>query len=95
MELQVVPSFPVELTPPIAIIPHGATVERDLRVTVSYGGLEPVSGVVELVLPDGWEQTPDRALVEFTREDEARTVLFSVKPAAGVAIGEYPIGASF
>ena len=95
MELQVVPSFSVGLTPPIAIVPRGATVERDLRVTVGYGGLEPVSGVVELVLPDGWEQTPDRAVVEFTREDEARTVLFRVKPAAGVAIGEYPIGATF
>ena len=95
MELQVVPPFAVEVTPPVAIVPQGAALERDLRVTVRYGGRESVAGVVGLVLPDGWEQTPGRVAVEFTREDEVRTVRFRVRPASGAAVGEYRIGATF
>ena len=95
MELQVVPPFAVEVTPSVAIVPRGADLERDLRVTVRYGRREPAAGVVRLVLPSGWEQTPDRAAVEFAREDEVRTVRFRVRPAPGAIVGEYRIGATF
>ena len=47
------------------------------------------------MLPDGWGQTPGRVAVEFTREDEVRTVRFRVRPASGAAVGEYRIGATF
>ncbi|MEE2790095.1 MAG: PIG-L family deacetylase [Acidobacteriota bacterium] len=95
MELQVVPPFAVEVTPSVAIVQLGEELEQDLRVTVQYGGRESVVGVVGLVLPPGWEQTPDSVPVEFTREDEVRTVRFQVKPASGAAVGAYRIGATF
>ena len=94
MELQVVPRFAVEVTPHIAIIPFGAPDARDVRVTVRYGGREPATGAVTLELPAGWQATPTSATLEFSREDEARTVPFVVRPPGGVATGEYRIGAA-
>ena len=92
MELQVVPRFVVEVTPQIAIIPLGAPDAREVRVTVRHAGRESASGAVALELPAGWQATPARATVEFSREDEARTVRFTVRPAGG-AEGEFRIGA--
>jgi hypothetical protein len=94
MELQVVPRFAVEVTPQIAILPLGATEPREVRVTVRHGGQEPSVGTVALDLPVGWQSSPVSAPVEFAREEEARTVRFSVRPTAGVAAGEYRIGAT-
>ena len=94
MELQVVPRFAVDLTPQIAIIPLGAPVTRDVRVTVRYGGREPATGAVTLELPPGWQVMPASARVEFSREDESLTVPFTVRPPAGVAAGAYRIGAT-
>ena len=94
MELQVVPRFAVEVTPLIAIIPLGAPDARDVRVTVRHGGREPATGTVTLELPAGWQATPASAVVEFSREDEARTMRFAVRPPAGVAAGEYRVGAT-
>ena len=94
MELQVVPRFAVEVTPRIAIIPLGAPAVRDVRVMVRYGGREPARGAVTLELPAGWQATPTRATLEFSREDEAKTVRFEVRPPGGVAAGEYRIGAT-
>jgi len=93
MELQVVPRFAVEVTPQIAIIPLGASAPREARVTVRHGGREPGVGSVSLRLPAGWQSTPERATVEFSREDVAQTVRFTVRPAPGVPAGEYRIGA--
>ncbi len=94
MELQVVPRFAVDVTPQIAILPLGTAEPREVRVTVRYGGQGPASGSVALALPEGWESSPERAPVEFAREEEARTVRFTVRPTAGVAAGEYRIGAT-
>jgi len=94
MELQVVPRFAVEVTPRIAIIPRDAPAARDVRVMVRYGGREPATGVVTLELPAGWQATPTSATLEFSREDEARTVRFEVWPPGGVTEGEYRIGAA-
>ena len=93
MELQVVPRFAVEVTPHIAIIPLGAPDVREVRVLVRYGGREPATGAVTLELPTGWQATPTSATLEFSREDEAKTVRFVVRPPGGVAAGEYRIGA--
>ena len=94
MELQVVPRFTVEVTPRIAIIPLGSPKARQVRVTVRHAGRDPATGAVTLELPAGWQATPARATVEFSREDEARTVRFMVRPAGGVAAGEYRIRAT-
>ena len=95
MELHVVPSFALEVTPQVAIIPLGSELTRTLRVTVRYGGREPAAGLVRLELPTGWQQTPESVPVEFLREDETRTVRFTVRSAPGAAAGEYRIGATF
>ncbi|MDP7691886.1 MAG: NEW3 domain-containing protein, partial [Vicinamibacterales bacterium] len=94
MELQVVPRFAVEATPQIAIIPLGAPDAREVRVTVRHAGREAASGAVALELPAGWQATPARAPVEFSREDEAQTVRFTVRAPAAVTAGEYRIGVS-
>ncbi len=94
MELQVVPRFAVEVAPKIAIIPLGAPAARDVRVMVRHGGREPATAAVTLELPAGWQATPASAILEFTREDEAKTVRFLVRPPGGVAAGEYRIGAT-
>jgi hypothetical protein len=61
---------------------------------VLHGGQEPASGTVALVLPAGWQSSPERIPVEFAREDESRTIRFAVRPATGVGAGEYRIGAT-
>ncbi len=94
MELQVVPHFAVEVTPSIAIIPLGAPDAREVRVTVRHAGREPDTGLVALDLPAGWQATPGRATVEFSREDEAQTVRFTVQAPDGVRAGEHVIGAT-
>ena len=94
MELQVVPRFAVEVTPQIAIIPLNAPTAREVRVMVRHGGREPATGAVTLELPAGWQATPTSATVEFSREDEVRTVRFEVRPPEGVAAGEYRVGAT-
>ena len=94
MELQVVPTFAVEVTPGVAILPQGAADEREVRVTVRHGGRGAGGGEVRLALPSGWRSTPEQATVAFTREDESQTVRFRVRPSEGVATGEYRIRAS-
>ena len=94
MELQVVPRFAVEVTPQITILPLGTAEPREVRVTVRHGSQEPSSGSVALELPEGWASSPERAPVEFVREEEARTVRFTVRAPAGVAAGEHRIGAT-
>jgi LmbE family N-acetylglucosaminyl deacetylase len=97
MELTVVPALAVRVSPDIAIVPAGrgasAAVDRDLRVTVTNGTKGATVGRVTLDVPSGWRVTPAAAAVNFTREDEAQTVRFTVRPAATTAIGQYPIRA--
>ena len=95
MDLHVVPPFAVDVAPRIAIAPLGAAEPRDVRVTVRNGGAGAADGVVSLDLPEGWRGEPERIPVAFTREDEARTVRFAVRPAAGAPVGDYRIGARF
>ena len=90
--LIVVPQFAVEITPEIVIIPWQTKAPREVRVTVTNTGREPATGEVTLEVPAGWTQTPDATTVRFNREDETRTVRFTVSP--GVAtIGSYQVQA--
>ena len=79
-EISVVPRLAVEVSPDIAIIPRGSGGSRVVRVTVANGWPGPFEGDVRLDLPAGWTATPPTHLVRFSREDEARTVRFTVTP---------------
>ena len=95
MALQVTPRFAVSMTPEIAIIPANANADasvREVRVTVTNTGPGPGEGEVRLELPAGWSAAPPAAHVAFSREDESRTVRFSVS-AEEASPGEYRVGA--
>ena len=97
MELHVVPRFSVRPAADIAIIPAAAARDpkggRELRVTVTSGAPGASSGTVALVLPAGWRVVPASAPVSFAREDESRTVRFSIAPPSDVRPGSYPVRA--
>jgi LmbE family N-acetylglucosaminyl deacetylase len=97
MELTVVPALALRVSPDIAIVPAGrgatAAVDRDIRVTVTNGRKGATTGQVKLEVPAGWRVTPATSAVSFTREDEAHTIRFTVRPDAKAATGQYPIRA--
>ena len=93
MDLQVVPRFAVSMTPDIAIIPAGSDTAREVRVTVTNTAPDAAEGSVVLDLPAGWSAAPASVPVRLSREDESRTVRFSVS-ADGAAAGEYTVGAA-
>jgi len=100
MELNVVPTFAVSVSPQIVVVPRrpgaaatGAPVGRELRVTVINGGEGPASATVRLKIPSGWRVTPQTASVSLTREDESTTTRFTVTPPARAAVGEHQISA--
>jgi LmbE family N-acetylglucosaminyl deacetylase len=97
MELLVVPRYSVTVTPDIAIVPESAvkagSSDRELRVTVVNGNKGASKAEVSLQLPKGWSARPASAPLEFTREDEADTVRFTVRPAPGAGPGQYPVKA--
>ena len=95
MELTVVSPLALRVTPSIAIVPAGrgatSAVSREVRVTVSNHAKGATTGQVRLDAPTGWTTTPATQAVSFTREDEAQTVRFSVRPAAKTALGQYTV----
>jgi len=66
---------------------------REIRVTVVNDTKGPAEAGVTLTLPPGWGATPAEHALAFTREDEAQTVRFQVRPAASVRTGEFRVGA--
>ncbi len=94
MELTVVPRLALRVTPSIAIVPAGrgapAAVDREVRVTVANHGKGAGTGQVRLDAPAGWTATAAQA-VTFTREDEAQTVRFTLRPAAKTPLGQYVV----
>jgi hypothetical protein len=98
MELTVVPRLAVRVSPDIAIAPAGrgvspATIEREIRVTVTNHQKGATAGQVALNMPSGWRVTPATSQVTFAREDEELTLRFMVRPAATTALGQYSIKA--
>ena len=96
MELKVVPSFAVSVSPRIVVFPvkGGAAAQtRELRVTVVNGTKGPSSASVRLKAPAGWRVTPPTAPVTFSREDEAVTARFVVSAPAAAAEGDAVISA--
>ena len=90
--LNVVPRLSVDVSPGIAIIPRRAGGSHVVCVTVSNAWSGPGEGVVGLVLPIGWTADPMTQVVRFSREDERRTVRFTVLPG-GARVGEHSIAA--
>ena len=85
MELHVAPRFAVSMTPEVAVVPAGGESSREVRVTVTSAGREAAAADVTLDLPAGWRARPERVSVRFSREDESRTVRFTVSGgSAGV-----------
>jgi hypothetical protein len=52
-----------------------------------------IETVVSLKVPDGWASTPTEQPVKFSRENEAQTVRFQLRPTAAVSSGEFPVAA--
>jgi hypothetical protein len=82
----------VSLTPDIAIVPLGQTLQRsgtnvpgsgrEVRVEVINHTKGAASGEVRLDAPAGWAATPASIPVSLAREDESVTVRFSLTPNA-------------
>jgi hypothetical protein len=73
--------------------PAPANEGREIRVTVVNNTKGPVESSVRLTTPPGWTSTPPEQSITFSREDEARTVRFQVRPAATTKSGAYAVGA--
>ncbi|MEO5739892.1 MAG: PIG-L family deacetylase [Vicinamibacterales bacterium] len=95
IELTVVHRLALRATPPIAIVPAGrgatAAVNREVRVTVANHAKGATNGQVRMDSPAGWTTTPPVQPVNFTREDEAQTVRFVLRPAAKTPLGQYNV----
>ncbi len=100
MELNVVPTFAVTLSPAIVVVPTrsasgraAAGNSRELRVTVTNGAKGAATATVRLRTPAGWHVTPQTASVHFTREDESATTRFMLAPPSGIRAGDVKIAA--
>jgi LmbE family N-acetylglucosaminyl deacetylase len=100
MELHVVPAWSLRAAPDIAIVPSGAQgaqdapSAREIRVTVVNGSRGTASASVRLAAPDGWRVAPGAEDVTLTRQDEARTLRFTVTPPPNTPPGEYRLRAT-
>jgi LmbE family N-acetylglucosaminyl deacetylase len=94
MELNVVPSFSVSITPGLAVIPaSGAAQKREIYVSVINGTKGAAKTSVALDLPPGWKATPPSAPLNFSHEDEALSARFEVAVPAGAKTGQYTLRA--
>jgi LmbE family N-acetylglucosaminyl deacetylase len=99
MELNVVPSLAVSVSPSIVVVPKrggsavAASAGRELRVTVINGGKGAATATVSLKAPSGWRVSPASAALSFTREDESVTTRFIVTPPANATAGDQEISA--
>ena len=106
MELNVVPSFAVSMSPRIAVVPLKAPLTaravdkrvppaqtRELRVTVINGTKGAATATVSLKAPAGWRVVPPSAPVTFSREDEATTTRFTLAAPAKLQAGDVDITA--
>jgi hypothetical protein len=95
MELNVVPTFSVSLTPTLAVVPSaaGRMAERDVFVSVTNGTKGKAQATVALELPAGWTASPSSAPLAFDHEDESLTARFQVTAPAQAKTGEYTLRA--
>jgi LmbE family N-acetylglucosaminyl deacetylase len=98
MELKVVPAVGVSVSPEIAIVARGGTddasrkaLSREIRVTATSGAGSIASTELALQVPDGWRADPPNARLSFSRQDEARSIRFTVRPPAAVKADDYRV----
>jgi hypothetical protein len=99
MELNVVPSFSVRVTPPLAVVPSTASGQpgagtREIHVAVTNSTKTATDATVRLDAPAGWVVTPPSATVSFTREDESLSARFEVTAPAHPRPGAYTLRAA-
>src|SRR5436190_1699016 len=85
-------SMPANARQPAAAGPPAA--DREIRVTVVNDTPGRAETTVQLEVPRGWTAEPPHQSVTFDREDESKTVRFTVKPAASAQIAEFRVRAS-
>jgi hypothetical protein len=68
-------------------------VSREIRVTVVNDTPAATDSVVKLELPQGWTATPVEQAVTFSRQDEAQTVRFTIRPGASLQPGDFLVKA--
>jgi LmbE family N-acetylglucosaminyl deacetylase len=94
MELNVVPSFSVRMTPPLAVFPaNAATTEREVHVSVTNSTKTAAKVSVALDLPVGWKATPPNVSLSFDHEDESLSARFQLTAPPQVQAGEYTLRA--
>ncbi len=94
MELNVVPSFSVRMTPPLAVFPaNAAATQREVHVSVTNGAKTAAKVSVALDLPTGWTATPPSVALSFDHEDESLSARFQLTAPAQVKAGEYTLRA--
>jgi hypothetical protein len=94
MELNVVPSFSVRMTPPLAVFPaNAATTQREVHVAVTNSTKSAAKVSVALDLPAGWKTTPPNMPLSFDHEDESLSARFQLTAPAQVRTGEYTLRA--
>ena len=96
MELNVVPTYSVRVTPPLTVVPApsaGATVAREIHVAVTNGAKSASDVSVTLELPAGWSATPASVPIAFAHEDESLSARFMVTAPATVKTGDYAVRA--
>ncbi len=99
MELNVVPSFSVRMTPPLAVVPSTAAGQspaagtREIHVAITNSTKGATDATVRLEVPGGWTVTPATATVSFTREDESLSARFEVTAPRQARTGAYTIRA--
>ena len=83
MELNVVPTFSVAVTPGLAIFPAtSGQVKREVHVSVTNGTKGAAETSVSLDLPAGWKATPTSVPLSFAHEDEALSARFEIHRSA-------------
>ena len=90
--LAVVPRVAVRLEPGSVIWPLSSRGARTFAVTLQHTGRDSTRGTVTLDLPAGWPAVAPQAF-QLTRDGERETVLFEVRPPAGLSAGAVEIRA--
>ena len=93
--LLVTESFDVAVTPNLIVWPvDGATgMSRTVTAMITNRGRGSAIAVVRLAVPAAWAPSPPYT-VAFTREDESKSVTFTVRLPAGLAPGTFTLWAS-
>ena len=94
MELNVVPAFSVQVTPPLAVFPVSTKpVQREVHVSVTNGRKTGSQATITLQLPPGWKTIPASAALTFMHEDESLSARFEVTAPVQVRPGAYTLRA--